>query len=187
MKKSNSLISSPSLFEISEELKSIITKIITADGECDDITYAELQKWQASLEIKAESIAHVKLRLEADSGYFKELEEAARARRKTCEWTIRRLTEYLMRAMVETNTKQIKKNDGLFTISLVDGRISTRIEDPNKLPLDLIEEVMIIRPKTDCIEFRLKTGEQIPGAHLEKGEPYITIRSGKNKENEKID
>lgn len=165
-----------SAIEIATELRTITDSIIEAGGECNDETLAQLQNWQAQLEVKAENIGLVKERIEAEIEYFKRIEEAARARRKARENTIDRLRKYLAGAMQLANIKSIKRNDGLFSISLVDGRESVEIDDQNKIPMDLCEIVEVIKPLKDKIQERIAAGQQVPGAHIERGEPYVMIR-----------
>ena len=165
-----------SAIEIAGELRTITDAIIEAGGECNDETFAQLQNWQAALEVKAENIGLVKERIETEIEYFKRIEEAARARRKARENTIDRLRKYLAGAMQMAGVKSIKRNDGLFSISLVDGRESVQIDDINKLPMDMTDIVEVIKPRTDAIKDRLTAGQEVPGAHIERGEPYVTIR-----------
>ena len=170
---------------IAAELQNIVAGLEANGGECDDDTLAALQNWQAALEVKAESIAHVKLRLEADAGYWQQYEDAARAMRKSKEAAVKRLTEYLARCMAMAGVKSIKKDDGLFSISLVAGRASCQITDEKKLPFDLVEVVELIKPKTAEIKERLEKGEQVPGASLEFGADFVTIRLSGNKSSKK--
>lgn len=162
--------------EIATELRTITEAIIEAGGECNDETLEALQNWQAALEVKAENIGLVKERIEAECEYFKRIEEAAKARRKARENTIDRLRKYLAGAMQMANIKSIKRNDGLFSISLVDGRESVEIDDQNKIPMDLCEIVEVIKPLKDKIQERIASGQKVPGAHVERGEPYVMIR-----------
>lgn len=165
-----------SAIEIASELRTITEAIIEAGGECDDATMAALNGWNAQLEVKAENIALVKERIESEIGYFKRIEEQARARRKARENTIERLRKYLAVAMRAADVKSIKRNDGLFSISLVDGRDTVEIDDQNKIPMDLCDIVEVIRPLKERIAERIAAGETVPGAHIERGEPYVTIR-----------
>ena len=166
---------------IAAELQDIVARIESAGGECDDETLAALQSWSAALEVKAESIAHVKLRLEADAGYWQQYEDAARAMRKSKEAAVKRLTEYLARCMSVAGVKSIKKDDGLFSISLVAGRASCQITDEKKLPFDLVEVVELIKPRKKEIQERLEAGDQVPGAMLEYGNDYVMIRAKSRK------
>jgi hypothetical protein len=170
--------------EIAKELRNITDSIIEAGGECDDQTFAALKTWEASLEVKAENLCLVKSRLEADQAYYKQVEEAAKSRRKTAERTWDNLKKYLAHVMKESGTTKIKKNDGLFTLSLTSGRPSVVIDRQEALPMDLVEVVEVYKPKTDSIMAKLKAGQEVPGAHLEIGDDYVTIRmaGGNSKE-----
>ena len=169
---------------IASELQQIIADIEANGGECSDEIFAALQNWQAALEVKAENIAHVKMRLEADAGYWQQYEDAARAMRKSKEAAVKRLTEYLARCMSVAGVKSIKKDDGLFSISLVAGRASCQITDEKKLPFDLVEVVELIKPKKKEIQEALEAGREIPGAALEFGNEYVMVRAMRSKKAE---
>lgn len=166
---------------ISSELRQIVEQIEANGGECDDATFAALQGWQAALEVKAESIAHVKLRLEADAAYWQQYEDAARAKRKSKEAAVKRLTDYLALCMVTAGVKSIKRDDGLFSISLQQGRASCVVHNEKKLPFELVDIVELIKPRTAEIKERLEAGEEVPGATLEYGANFVTIRLSGNK------
>lgn len=179
-------------FTIASELTSVINSIVEADGECSDETFAELQKWQGALEIKAENIGFAKIQLEKEAEYFRAVEEAAVARRKAREKAVVRLKKYLKTIMEAAGKTSIKKGDGLFSFSLTKGRAKVLITDEKKLPFHLVDIVEVFKPKTSEIKKELenletenagvKEGEElktIPGARLEFGESYVTIRGGK--------
>jgi len=166
---------------ISSELRQIVEQIEANGGECDDATFTALQGWQAALEVKAENIAHVKLRLEADAAYWQQYEDAARAMRKSKEAALKRLTDYLARCMATAGVKSIKRDDGLFSISLQQGRASCVVHDEKKLPFELVDIVELIKPRTAEIKKRLEAGEEVPGATLEYGASYVTIRAASSK------
>lgn len=164
-----------SAMTIATEILGIVGQIIENGGECSDETLAMLQGWQAALEVKANNIGLVKARLESDIEYYKLIEESARARRKTTENTIDRLKNYLRDCMKTADMKSIKGD--LFSFSVVEGRVKTVVENPKALPFDFANVVEVIQPKTDEIKKALEAGKEIPGAHLERSEDYIMIRS----------
>ena len=166
---------------IAAELQQIVAGLEANGGECDDETLAALQSWSAALEVKAESIAHVKLRLEADAGYWQQYEDAARAMRKSKESAIKRLTEYLARCMSVAGTKSIKRTDGLFSISLSPGKPSVNVLDEKKIPFEFVTVEEVIKVKTKELKARLEAGEQISGVELNYGAEYVTIRVSGNK------
>lgn len=173
------------LFAISNELQQIINSIEESGGECNDETFALLQSWQAELTDKGESIAHVIARKEGKAEYWRRVKAAADAELRAEERGIAGLKKYLRDAMLATGTKSIKRADGLFSIGIQSGRASVHVSDEKKLPYDLVDVVELIKPKTPAIKEALERGEQVPGATLEYGEPFISIRikSAKGEEN----
>ena len=172
------IIVSPTLFEIANELRTVIDRIIENGGEVDEQTMTTLADWREKLEEKAEKVAVAKVILDAECAKYKAFEEAARTRRKSREAAIAGIKDYLCRSMIAADVQKIKKNDGLFTISLSEGRTTVSIDDKNALPFDLTEIVEDVRPKMDEIKRRLEAGEVVPGASLRTGDPYVTIRGG---------
>jgi hypothetical protein len=164
---------------IAHELRAVVERIIEAGGECDENTFADLQGWQAALEIKAENIGHVKTRLDGEVEYYKAVEDAARARRKAVESAQERLKRYLRDAMLTADRRSIKGE--LFTFSVQDGRERVEIIDPGKLPSDMVRIVEEIKPITDNIKAALKAGADVPGAELLIGESFLTIRAAGKK------
>jgi hypothetical protein len=164
---------------IAHELRAVVERIIEAGGECDENAFADLQSWQAALEIKAENIGHVKTRLDGEVEYYKAVEDAARARRKAVESAQERLKRYLRDAMLTADRRSIKGE--LFTFSVQDGRERVEIIDPGKLPSDMVRIVEEIKPITDNIKAALKAGADVPGAELLIGESFLTIRAAGKK------
>lgn len=164
---------------IAEDIREVVEGIIANHGECSDELLARLRGLNMALEVKAENIGFVKARIESECEYFKVIEEAAKAQRKSREAALERMKNYLAVCMKEANIKSIKKTDGLFTFSLVEGRIKTVIENKEWIPYEFTEIVEVITPKTDEIKKALMSGQTIPGACLERGEDYVMIRGGK--------
>lgn len=168
-----------SAMNIAQEIRAVVDSIIEAGGECNDDTLAALQTWNAALEVKAENIAFVKIKLEKEAEYFQAVEDAAKARRKARESALERIKNYLRDCMIAADVKSIKKGDGLFSFSLVEGRIKTVVADETLLPYEFTDIVEVIKPKSAAIKAALEAGEEVPGAHLERGEDYVMIRGGK--------
>lgn len=161
--------------EIAAELRAVTEAIIEAGGEISEGQFMALKEWQAALETKAQNIAHVLERMSADASYFKAIEEKARQRRKAIEGADQRLREYLAAAMAESGTKSIKA-EGLFSITLCDGRASVQIDDAGKLEIGRFAKIVeSIQPDKDAIKAAIDNGEDVPGAHVEYGRPYLRI------------
>lgn len=164
--------------QIATELKDIVQSIIDNEGECDDDTLTALKGLNLALEDKAENIGLVKTRIDSEIEYFKAVKDAADVQIKSRESALGKLREYLAMCMRVAGVKSLKKPDGLFSISLCTGRVSTFIDDVDKLPYDLVEVIEKIKPKTSLIKQKLESGEEVAGAHLERTSDYVTIRGG---------
>lgn len=165
-----------SAFVIAQDLRDLANRIIDAGGEVTDEDMKQLSEWNAAIEHKGQNIANLLVQIDNEAAYFATIEELAKKQRESRKATKDRLRKYLAVCMETASVKQIK-GEGLFTISLCDGRIKTVIDDEGKLEIgkyaDIIETV---KARTDAIKDALEKGEQVAGAHLEQSEPYITIR-----------
>jgi hypothetical protein len=175
-KKKDETAPAVTCFEIAHQVSAVAAKIIDQGGELKEGDLESLQQWQAALEVKAENICHLLTRLESEEAYYKAVEEAANRRRKARESARNRLREYLLNCMATADTRSIKKTDGLFSVTAVDGHASVHIQDVGKIPFELVDVVEVITPKKKEILAKLQAGEEIPGATLEYGAPYLMIR-----------
>ena len=162
--------------QIADELRLLADQIIDAGGEITESQFLALQGWNMALENKAQNIAMLFEHKASEAAFFKAVEDKAKARRKAIEATCDRLREYLAAAMAQAGVKSIK-GDGLFSISLCDGRPSVAIDDPNKLVIgETADIVETLKPRADAIKAKIEAGEDVPGAHIEYGRPYLMIR-----------
>jgi hypothetical protein len=67
---------------------------------------------------------------------------------------------------------------------LCKGRQEVRITDETKLPLDVVEVVMVSKANKAEIGRRIEAGQDVPGAALEYGRPYVRILGGRTQNNE---
>lgn len=63
----------------------------------------------------------------------------------------------------------------LFTITLAKGRESVVVDDENSIPDDLMRVKTEIAPDKTAIAAKLKAGEEVPGARLERGQSSIRL------------
>ena len=162
--------------QVADELRTLADQIIEAGGEITEGQFLALKEWNAALETKAQNIALLFEQKAAEASFYKTVEDKAKARRKSIENTCDRLREYLAAAMATAGVKSIKA-DGLFSISLIDGRESVQIEDPGKLEIGRFAKIVeSIQPDKDAIKAAIDAGETVAGAHVETGKPYLMIR-----------
>lgn len=174
------------LYQITSELQQITNAIMDAGGECDEQTFKALQEWQEEFTIKAEKICHViELKINAPRNYYEKVKAAASAEIEKLDKAEKNLKKYLAQGMADTNTKSIKRDDGLFSVSLCDGRAGVQIADEGKLPHEFVSVFQLVKPKTKEIKEALGRGENIPGATLVYGDKYLMIRNaGKKVDND---
>lgn len=162
--------------QIADELRLLTEQVIEAGGEITEAQFLALKDWNAQLEVKAQNIALLFEQKASDAAFFKAVEDKAKQRRKAIENTCDRLREYLAAAMAQASVKSIK-SDGLFSITLCDGRESVQIEDPGKLEIGRFARIVeSIQPDKDAIKAAIDAGETVAGAHVETGKPYLMIR-----------
>ena len=77
--------------------------------------------------------------------------------------------------MVSAGVTKIKKEDGLFSIRIQDGKSSVFIDNQDLLPFEFAPVVEVVQPDKTLIKKALEEGREVPGAHIETGEPFIVI------------
>jgi hypothetical protein len=161
--------------EIASELRTVTEQVIEAGGEITETQFAMLQEWSAALEIKGQNIAHIDQKMSTEALSYKSIEDIAKARRAAIEATQKRLREYLAAAMAQADVKSIKAQ-GIFSITLCDGRPGVQIEDPAKLEIGRYADIVeAIKPRSDEIKQAILAGEDVPGARVEYGKPFLRI------------
>lgn len=175
-KKEKPLVPAVTCFEIAKELADVTEKIVKQEGELKEGDLESLQQWQAALEVKADNIAFVKDSLEHQAAHFKAIEEKARSLRKAREGAVERIRKYLTECMVLAGVKSIKTPSGMYSILITDGRACVRIDDESKIPFEYGQIVEAFKVNSDAIKKALEEGKEVPGAHMEQGAPFVTIR-----------
>jgi len=175
-KKTNDTPNVPAtLFQICDELQTIKRKLEDADGELQEGDFEALQRWEAALEVKAENVCFFLEKLKSSADYFDAIEKRAYARKQAVKGAFERMKKYLKDSMIAANVLKIKREDGLFSIRIQDGKTSTHIDDQNLLPLEYVQIVEVVNPDKAAIKKALDAGKTVPGAHIETGEPFIVI------------
>jgi hypothetical protein len=164
------------LFQIAHELEAVLGKILHQDGELQDGDYEALKTWNAAIEVKAENYCHVMLRLETEAAYFDAIEKRAYDRKMRLKAAYDRIKTTLRDAMQFAGVKSVKKTDGLFSVSLIDGKWSAEVTDHGKLPMEYATIEEVIKPDLKKIKAALDEKKDVPGAQLKQGQSYLQIR-----------
>ena len=64
----------------------------------------------------------------------------------------------------------------LFTITLAKGRETVVVDDESALPDDLVTVKTDVKPDKAAIAAKLKAGDEVPGARLERSQSTIRIK-----------
>lgn len=169
------------LYEISKEFDSLVALLdeVTSpdykqeDGMLDAVEEA-LRAIEMDLEQKTENIVRLLASWDAFEAMISGEESRLAKKRKAVEAKRVRLKTYLRDQMVFTNTRKIETP--VKNVTLVQGREVAVVDDVNLLPQGTFDTEMLIKPDKKTILDRLRSGIETPGAHLDRGDPYLLIR-----------
>ncbi|MBF0502982.1 MAG: siphovirus Gp157 family protein [Candidatus Riflebacteria bacterium] len=164
------------LYQIADRLNTIIESVIERGGEITESEMAALQQWKYSFQEKVASVCWMMQKLDADIANAKAIEERAKQYRKVRENIKDRIRKYLAWSMETADQKSVTVD--IYKVILMAGKERVVVSDPNLLPRELVEEVVKVdlKPKTDEIKALLTQGIDVPGAVIESGESFVTIR-----------
>jgi hypothetical protein len=112
--------------------------------------------------------------MDTDIGAIKAEIDRLQQRKKVIENRQSEMTEYLRTNMEATGIKKI--SCPLFTITCAEGREAVAVFDEDAIPDDLMTVKTEIKPDKLAIAKKLKAGEEVPGAKLERGLSSIRIK-----------
>lgn len=150
------------LYEIADELKSVLEAIEESEGEIDDNAIASLDELNISFNEKINNIASFVKNIDCNIETYKNAEINLYQKRKRLENLKDRLKEYVKMNMITTGIDKIKGD--LFTVSIQKTQPSLRITNEQAIP----KEYQIIKVEIDNASLKqaLKEGKEIEGAEL---------------------
>lgn len=149
------------------ELTADFDKLMELEEE-DDITTALVEIVAGEIEQKAENVCKFIKMLDTTAEQFKTEEERIRGARKALENRAERVREYMKQALLNANIDKV--NAGTFKVSIGLSPGSVAIDDLASIPprfLTIIPEQY--QPDKAAIKLAIKSGEDVPGAHIEAG------------------
>lgn len=156
-----------SLYEISAQYRQAFFSLAESDYD-DETIDATLQGLEGEIEAKSQSVAAFIRNLEASAESIKQAEKQMADRRKVIENKADRIREYLKTNMQACGINKIECP--YFALTLKQNPPSVIIDDAGKIPGELYvyPEAPSPYPDKKAIAERLKAGEVIEGAHLER-------------------
>lgn len=172
-----------SMFELTENYKKLLWMLEDAE-ESDDETVKEVIKdtldlLEGDIEAKADSIAYIKRKLDADEEMLKKEEQRLRARRESIIKNRQKLVESLMEAMRSMGKEKFKTKFNSFGIRKAGGKIPIVLDTaPENLP-ERFQEIKI-EADMDAIRGYLEQHRDddidFPWAHEGQRSEYLSIR-----------
>lgn len=161
------------LYEITGRLKEIAT--VETDDEDFAIALRDtLEGIEGEFNDKAVSVSHAILNLDSDAEAIDREIKRLQDRKKVLTNRRDHIREYLRDNMERAGMTKI--SCPLFAITLAKGRENVVIEDKDQLPDEYVRVKTSIEPDKIEIGRRLKAGEEVPGARLERSKPSIRIK-----------
>ncbi|MBU2049858.1 siphovirus Gp157 family protein [Stutzerimonas kunmingensis] len=162
------------LYEITGQFKELATLQETADEDLAVAIRDTMAGIEAEFNDKALAASHVILNFDADVAALDKEIERLQERKRLVTNRQREIKEYLRENMEACGMTKI--SCPLFTITLAKGRESVVVDDENSIPDDLMRVKTEIAPDKTAIAAKLKAGEEVPGARLERGQSSIRIK-----------
>lgn len=160
------------LYELTEQYKEL-----AALADCEEMKEAvadTLEGLAGEFNDKAKAITSLILNMSSDAGAIDQEIERLKAKKQVITNRQEALKDYLRTNMERTGIKKI--TCPLFTITCVQGREIVHIDNEKELPDAFLAVKTVISPDKKEIEARLKRGEAVPGAHLERCKSSIRIK-----------
>jgi hypothetical protein len=156
------------LYVLAQDYRAAAEKL--ADLELDEQTIADtLEGLSGDLEAKATATAMVARNMQALAASIKEAEQAMAARRKALEARAERLTAYLLGSMQHAGIQKIECPH--FALAVRQNPPSVVINEPGLIPAEYMRQKPPppAEPDKTAIAALLKSGGEVPGAHLSRG------------------
>lgn len=158
------------LTEQQRELKELVESEDIPEGALNDT----FQALSGEFNEKAIAVVHVIHNMDSDIDAVDVEIKRLSAIKSAMQNRRENIREYLRSNMEASNITKI--DCPLFKISLAKGRDVAVIDDENKLPDDLVTVSVVTKPNKAEILKRLKSGEEIIGARIEKSKTSLRIK-----------
>ncbi len=162
-----------SLYKLTEQQREL--KEVAGDSELPAEAFADtFDALEGQFNDKAVSVIHVVKNMDSDCEALDAEIKRLTDRKETIKNKQDSIREYLRTNMEANDITKIECP--LFTITLAKGRDTCVIEDEDKLPDDLINVSVATKPNKAEILKKLKAGDEVLGARIEKSKTSLRIK-----------
>ena len=144
------------------------------DPDCQIAVRDTLEAIEGEFNQKAVAVSHVILNLDSDSDAIGAEIKRLTDRRRAIENRREEVREYLRQNMEAAGITHI--SCPLFSITLAKGREVVVIDNEDSIPDELVSVTTKVAPDKAAIAAAIKSGQEVPGAYLERGKSSIRIK-----------
>ena len=162
------------LYEITGQFKELAALAENADEDMASAIHDTMQGIEAEFNDKALAVSHVILNFNSDIAALDVEIDRLTDRKRVIANRQKEIKEYLRKNMDAAGITKI--SCPLFSITLAKGRESVVVDDESVIPDDLMRVKTDMSPDKTAIAALLKSGGEVPGARLERGQSTIQIK-----------
>lgn len=162
------------LHEIAKEYREVAA---LADSDDEGMAQAVIDTLEAvggEFEQKAQTLVRITLNRDSDIAALEAEIKRLEGRKQVIVNQQQSFKDYLRTNMEATGITKI--SCPLFSITLAKGRESVVVDNENAIPDELMRVKTEIAPDKAAIAAKIKAGEEVPGARLERGQSSIRIK-----------
>lgn len=163
-----------SLYTLTGQYKELAALQQGADEDMQVAVRDTLGAIEGEFNEKAKAISSLILNMDSDAAAIDAEIERLKERKRIMTNRQSEIREYLRDNMEAAGITKI--SCPLFTITLAQGRESVVITDESLLPDEMTDVKTDIKPNKKAITDAIKAGQDVPGAHLERGQSSVRIK-----------
>ena len=160
-------------FEIANDIAELKALVDKGDFTPEQIADT-IEAIESDLAQKLDSYMYVVGELESKAERCKKEADRQSERKSMFDREIKELKIRIKQCLDVAGLKGLKTDHNTFTIRK--GFVKVVIDDDKLIPDEFVDVATIVAPKKAEIKKALEDGADIPGAHLETGEPSLTVR-----------
>lgn len=162
------------LYELTGQFRELSALAENADEDMAVAVRDTMGAIEAEFKDKALAVSHIILNFEADVSALDAEIDRLQERKRLVTNRQGQIKDYLRENMQAAEITKI--SCPLFTITLAEGRETVVVDDESALPDDLVTVKTDVKPDKAAIAAKLKAGDEVPGARLERSQSTIRIK-----------
>lgn len=162
------------LYELTGQFRELSALAENADEDMAVAVRDTMGAIEAEFKDKALAVSHIILNFEADVSALDAEIDRLQERKRLVTNRQGQIKDYLRENMQAAEITKI--SCPLFTITLAKGRETVVVDDESALPDDLVTVKTDVKPDKAAIAAKLKAGDEVPGARLERSQSTIRIK-----------